>query len=248
MHPFDLYHADCLAKLPDIANNSIDLILADPPYGTTQCAWDSPIELAQLWPELKRITRPGAPIVLMAAQPFTSVLIASNLAQFRYCWVWDKVDKYTNQLNAKHQPMRRHEEITVFCKTKPNFYPIKRAGSYVTRQSAAPKTEVYGKSHDHSNGEYVDGLCPCSVLEIPAHKQTTGLHPTEKPVSLMEYLIKTYTNPGECVLDFCMGSGSTGAACMNLGRKFIGIEQNKKYFTIARERIAAHNLQLNLFD
>ena len=237
-----LLQGDCLDVMPSIPDGSVDMVLADPPFGTTQCKWDSVIELAPMWDQLKRIIKPNGAIVINAAQPFTSALIASNYPMFKYCWVWDKVDKYTNHLNAKHQPMRRHEDVVVFAKNKTAFNQIRRKGSYVSRKTKAMQSEVYGKHSNVEPGVKIKDLSPCSVLPIKTHKQTKGLHPSEKPVSLMEYMISTYSNEGETVLDFTMGSGTTGVACKNLNREFIGIELDANYFKIASERIDQHDI------
>jgi site-specific DNA-methyltransferase (adenine-specific) len=232
-----LYNADCLEAMRDIPDGSVDMVLTDPPYGTTACKWDSVIPFEPMWEQLKRIAKPNGAIVLTASQPFTSALIMSNVKMFKYCWVWDKVNRYTGMLNANHMPLRRHEDIVVFYGKPPTYnkqwrdgkpYSAKRTGEY---QGLGTHRSVDGKSNGKHN--------PCSVLEIKAdNKKEIGLHPTQKPVALMEYLIRTYTNEGETVLDFTMGSGTTGVACKNLGRSFIGIEMDADYFAAASKRIA----------
>tara|TARA_R110000851_G_scaffold100026_2_gene215438 strand:- start:1016 stop:1702 length:687 start_codon:yes stop_codon:yes gene_type:complete len=222
--------------MKEIESGSIDMVLADPPYGTTACKWDSVIDLPLMWEQLKRVIKPNGAIVMTASQPFTSILTCSNLKDFRYDLVYDK-PAGTGFFNAKKMPLRSHESILVFYGKLPTYnpqmthgHPRKTAG----REDA--KSECYGKAvkkvHYDSTSRY-----PRSIQRFSSDKQRSKLHPTQKPVALMEYLIKTYTNEGETVLDFAMGSGTTGVACSNLGRKFIGIERDEGYFKIAQERI-----------
>ena len=228
---------DCLERMKEIPDGSIDLVLTDPPYGTTACKWDSVIPLEPMWKELKRITKPNSAIVMTAAQPFTSVLVVSNLDYFKYDWVWKK-PKGTGHLNAKKQPMRDKEDILVFYKEQCIYNPQMVAG---TPYKAKPgKSKVNGEDcygdykdtrEDNSGFRY-----PKQVIEI-AIQERNKLHPTQKPVALMEYLIKTYSNEGGIVLDFALGSGTTGVACVHTNRYFIGIEQDEKYFKISKERI-----------
>lgn len=227
-----LIHGDCLEKLPEIPQ--IDLILADPPYGATQCTWDSIIPLKPLWVELKRIAK-GA-IVLNASQPFTTTLISSNREMFKYTWVWEKTTP-TGFLNSKRQPLRVCEDVCIFYAKQPTYNPQMRQGfkPYVVMQGDT-KSSCYGEQTVAVSASLGERY-PITLLTLP--KDRPKIHPTQKPVVLMEYLIKTYTNEGETVLDFCMGSGTTGVACKNLGRKFIGIEQNRSYFNMAKERIDA---------
>ena len=235
-------HGDCLELMKEIPDGSIDLVLTDPPYGTTACKWDSVIPLEPMWKELKRIIKPNGAIVLFAAQPFTSVLISSNLKSFKYDWTWRK-PKGTGHLNAKKMPMRDKEDIVVFydkqCTYNPQFskgVPYKdKAGK--NHADSTSMTENYGAYTNFRNDN--EGLrYPKQVIEFGVVERGT-LHPTQKPVPLMEYLIKTYTNESETVLDFTFGSGSTGVACVNTNRKFIGIEKDEGYFKIAEERINA---------
>ncbi|EKN3733730.1 site-specific DNA-methyltransferase [Yersinia enterocolitica] len=234
----NLMHGDCLELMKEIPDASVDMVLCDLPYGTTQNKWDSVIDLVSLWEQYKRISR-GA-IVLNSAQPFTSVLACSNLAQFKYAWVWQK-SRPTGHMNAKKQPMREHEEICVFYGRQPTYNPQFTTGkpNHVSK-SAKPRV----KSHSENYGaqyEIVEEVTvrkyPKTILSFTVVSPTDILHPTQKPVKLMEYLIRTYTNEGMTVLDNCMGSGTTGVACVNTGRKFIGIELDKNYFDIARKRI-----------
>lgn len=227
---------DCLEKMKDIADASVDAIICDPPYGTTCCKWDSVIPLDLMWEQLKRIIKPNGAIVLTASQPFTSTLISSNITMFRYCWVWNK-GLATGFLNAKKQPLRQTEDIVVFYKKQCNYFPqMTVRGKPRNKNTAKGKSaEVYREliSVPKFNNEYY----PTNLLYISNSNQKIKVHPTQKPVALMEYLIKTYTNEGETVLDFTMGSGTTGVAAMNLNRRFIGIERDEKYFEIAKARI-----------
>jgi len=227
---------DCLERMKEIADGSVDMVLADPPYGTTACKWDSVIPFEPMWAELKRIIKPNGAIVMTASQPFTTALIYSNMKEFKYSLVWDKVQG-TGFLNSKKQPLKSCEDVTVFYAKQSTYNPQMRIGfkPYSCKQGKT-KTQNYGKQTGAitvSNGERY----PLNKIEFIRDKER--IHPTQKPVALMEYLIKTYTNDGETVLDFTMGSGTTGVAAKNLNRKFIGIEMDDKYFKIAQERIAA---------
>lgn len=232
----DLMVGDCLDMMAEIEAGSVDLVLTDPPYGTTACKWDAVVPFEPMWRELKRILKPRGTIVMTAAQPFSSVLVASNLKMFSYEWVWVKT-KITGVLNAKKMPVRKHEQVLVFCDTKAtvtyNAQDLKPRG--VTRHDkVSHSSDNYGK---RGGKDYTQDFTnwPRDVLEIPSEGRT--VHPTQKPVALMEYLIRTYTNEGETVLDFTMGSGTTGVACMNTGRNFVGIERDEGYFNVAEERI-----------
>lgn len=236
----NLMQGDCLERMKEIPDGSVDMILTDPPYGTTACKWDSIIPLAPMWEQLKRIIKPNGAIVMTASQPFTSVLVGSNLKMFKYDWVWQK-PKGTGHLNAKKQPMRDKEDILVFYSKQCTYNPQKTRGKpYKDKAgkdhtSSSSMTDSYGmytnKREDNNGFRY-----PKQVQNFPVVERGT-LHPTQKPVALMEYLIKTYTNESETVLDFTMGSGTTGVACKNLNRKFIGIELDENYFNIAKTRI-----------
>ena len=225
----NLIQGDCLEVMKDIPDGSVDMVLTDPPYGTTACKWDSVIPFEPMWEQLKRITKKNGAIVLTASQPFTSALIMSNVKMFKYCWVWEK-SKPTGFLNAKRQPLRQVEDVCAFYLGQSEYHPqgLTETSKMVSRTNrgnygACSKTTMQNKTG-----------YPRNVLKFAS---VDGLHPTQKPVALMEYLIKTYTNEGETVLDFTMGSGTTGVAAKNLNRDFIGIELDETYFNIARERI-----------
>ncbi len=234
-----LLNGDCLEIMPMLDEGSIDLVLTDPPYGTTSCKWDSVISLESMWENLKRLTKPNSAIVLMASQPFTSALVTSNPKLFKYDWVWDKVNKITGFLNAKKQPLRKTESVLVFYQKQPIYNPQMVAGAAYVATSKGRKSQNYGLQKDAIKTTCDGQRYPQNILAIKGDERGTcgRLHPTQKPVALMEYLIKTYTNEGDTVLDFTMGSGTTGVACKNLNRQFVGIELNEKYFEIAKGRI-----------
>jgi site-specific DNA-methyltransferase (adenine-specific) len=229
---FDLRQGDCLEVMKDIPDQSVDLILCDLPYGTTQNKWDSVIPLDLLWPQYKRIAR-GA-IVLTAQAPFDKVLGASNFGMLKYEWIWQK-ESGSGHLNAKKAPLKDHENVLVFYSSQPTYNPQMREGfKPYTQKQGTTKSSNYGSQTGavtESKGERY----PLTVIRFQRDKEK--VHPTQKPVALMEYLIRTYTNEGDTVLDNCMGSGTTGVACTNTGRRFIGIERDEKYFEIARNRI-----------
>lgn len=230
---------DCLEKMKSIDNGSVDMILTDPPYGTTKCKWDTVIDLDLMWEELKRIVKPNGAIVLMAQTPFDKVLGASNLPMLKYEWIYEK-PAATGHLNAKKMPMKAHENILVFYSKLPTYNPQMTHGhprkvSNTTRHEK-DNSECYGGQKGTKNYNSTSRY-PRSVQVFSSDKQKSKLHPTQKPVALMEYLIETYTNESETVLDFTMGSGTTGVAACNLSRKFIGIESDQGYFEIASDRI-----------
>ena len=237
---------DCLERMKEIESGSVDMILADPPYGTTACKWDSIIDLPLMWEQLKRIIRPNGAVVMTASQPFTTTLIASNMKMFKYCWVWEKT-RATGHVHAKNKPMKANEDICVFSAgTTVHKSQSKNRMTYnpqglfdikpKTRKQGGSTDAVMGARPSHRDTTQTQAGYPRTVLKIPSEGKT--VHPTQKPSALMEYLIKTYTNEGETVLDFTMGSGTTGVAAKNLGRDFIGIEMDEGYFEIAKERIA----------
>ena len=234
----DLYKGDCLEVMKSIPDGSIDMVLTDPPYGTTACKWDSVIPFEPMWEQLKRVTKKNGAIVMTASQPFTSVLVASNLKMFKYCWVWEK-SKASNFLQAKKQPLKNHEDVVVFSKEKVPYNPQFTDGEAYTPRPGKKITEVYNPSRDHMFRNGSGGKRYPKSIQYFKTSEAEGkvFHPTQKPVALMEYLIKTYTNENETVLDFTMGSGTTGVACKNLNRNFIGIELDETYFNIAKKRI-----------
>ena len=247
-----LYKGDCLEVMKSIPDGSIDAIITDPPYGTTACKWDSVIDFELMWEQLNRIIKPNGAIVLFGSEPFSSALRMSNIKNYKYDWIWKK-NRGSNFATLKYQPFKEHEIISVF--NKHNYYPIKEERSEGGKNRLGYKFKNKtcdingGKFVNNGNDEYVNPLGknlrnPSSVQKFNTE---VGRHPTQKPIALMEYLIKTYTNENETVLDFTMGSGSTGVAAKNLNRNFIGIEQDDKYFDIATERINKEEPQKELF-
>lgn len=243
MNDMNLILGDCIKEMGKIKTSSIDMVLVDPPYGKTSCKWDSIIPIDEMWGELKRIVKPSAAIVVMASQPFASMLISSNIKMFKYEIIWKK-NKVTGFLNAKKQPLRNHENILVFYRKQCKYFPQKTYGhkpvnSY-TKHSSDGTT--VGKTKSGISGGGQTSRYPTSVKEFNVVNQDGtndggNFHPSQKPIALMEYLIKTYTEEGDVVLDFTMGSGTTGVACKKTKRKFIGIENDQKFYTIAKERI-----------
>ena len=234
-----LLNGDCLELMKQIPSGSVDLVLTDPPYGTTACKWDSIIPFEPMWEQLNRIIKPNSAICLFGSEPFSSALRMSNIKNFKYDWIWDKHN--TNGfLNAKKRPLKRHENISVFSIGVPIYIPQmeergkpRQKGSYNKKKGNGDM--VYGRFENIST---VNNLYyPTDILSFSNASQKGKLHPTQKPIALLEYLIKTYTNEGETVLDFTMGSGSTGVACINTNRDFIGIELDENYFNIAKKRI-----------
>lgn len=237
---------DCLDLMKTLPNSSIDMILCDLPYGTTACAWDAVIPFEPLWREYKRVAKANAAIVLTASQPFTTTLIASNMQMFRYSWVWVK-NVPGGFAQAKNKPMPKHEDILVFsegktghvtqCKKRVPYFPQGLTAYGKTVKNSTGHRASAFESRANAKREYVQEYTnyPSSVLEFDVQRE--GVHPTQKPVALMEYLIRTYTSEGDVVLDNCMGSGTTGVACMSTGRKFIGMERDPEYFAIAERRI-----------
>lgn len=234
----NLKRNDCLDSMYYITDESIDMVLCDPPYGTTQCKWDSIIPLDRMWLQLERIIKPCGIIVLTSAQPFTSNLISSNYKLFRYDLIWEKTTA-TGHLNAKKMPMRAHEIVCVFYKKLPKYNPQMTHG-HKRKVSRAERFRLQSECYGDEKGvTFYDSTSryPRSVLKTTTDKQKTSLHSTQKPVNLMEYYIKTYTDKGDTVLDFAMGSGTTGVACKRLGRNFIGIELSSADYRIAEKRI-----------
>ena len=232
-----LLHGDCLELMKDISDKSIDMILCDLPYGTTACKWDTIIPFEPLWEQYNRIIKDNGAIVLFGSQPFTTKLINSNIGKFRYCWVWDKV-KPNGHLVAKIRPMQRTEDIVVFGKEKINYYPQMIQRDKPKKSKEYSRTEIMGGKQTNFEERILNKKYPQNIIVESNASQKNKLHPTQKPVALLEYLIKTYTNEGDIVLDNAMGSGSTGVACLNTNRNFIGIELDDKYFEIAKQRVS----------
>jgi DNA modification methylase len=252
---YTLYHGDCLVEMDRIPDGSIDMILADLPYGTTQCHWDSIIPLDALWAHYTRVIKKNGIVALFAQTPFDKVLGCSNLKWLKYEWIWEKTDA-TGFYNARKAPMKAHENILIFYQSPPTYNPIKTTGhppvhSFIKRIDVQNRTEVYGKSRVEISGGGSTERYPRDVIKFSTDKQRAKFHPTQKPVSVCEYLIRTYTNAGETVLDNTMGSGSIGEACAVTGRNFIGIElyplldrpidkkTNPNYFFDASDRIGS---------
>jgi site-specific DNA-methyltransferase (adenine-specific) len=252
----ELYLGDCIEIMPTLADNSIDCVICDLPYGTTQCKWDVLIDFDALWREYLRVTKETAAIVLFATEPFTSKLILSNINLYRQKLTWLKT-RPTNVFNAKKQFMNWTEDIVIFYRKLPTFNPQMRtdgqfSGAKKQHTNTVRENGVFSRTgekegyvHEPNGGLFY----PKTVLEYSnVNHGKNCYHPTQKPVALLEYLIKTYTNAGDVILDNCMGSGSTGIACKNTDRKFIGIESNSDYFNIAKERIENHVVQYNMFS
>ena len=238
-----LIQGDCLEKMKEIDDGSVDMVMTDPPYGTTACKWDSIIPLEPMWEQLKRLIKPNGAIVMTASQPFTSALVMSNPDWFKHEWIWKK-NKSTGFLNAKKMPLRNHESVVVFCGGNATYNPQKTYGHKPVNSFTKHTSDgdTVGRTRKGITGGGSTSRYPVTVQEFKVVNQDGTSpegkhHPTQKPVSLMEYMIKTYTNEGETVLDFCAGSGTTGVACKNLNRNFIGIELDPEYFKIAEKRI-----------
>jgi len=241
----DLMLGDCLEMMGEIEGGSVDMVLCDPPYGTTACKWDAVIPFEPMWAGVKRVLKKNGAAVFTASQPFTSALGASNLPWLRYSWVWRK-SRATGHMNAKKMPMKDVEDVLVFYDSQPCYRPQglralgkvqKNSASHRARGITSDATSVVTGGITRETYVQESTGYPRQVLDFASDGNT--VHPTQKPVALMEYLIKTYTNEGEVVLDFTMGSGTTGVACMNTGRRFIGIERDAGYFAIAEKRIMA---------
>lgn len=241
MNEYEIYMGDCLKIMPTLPDGCIDMVLCDLPYGSTACKWDVIIPFAPLWEQYTRLVKPNGAIVLFASQPFTSHLILSNAEQFRYCWVW-KSNRSPNFAQAPYMPLKNIEDIVVFSAA--NMAANSKNRMIYNPQGVSETSKVCAgkKANDHRPNRaeqkpYLQTTTGYPTTLIEFAKDVSPLHPTQKPVALCEYLIRTYTNAGEAVLDNCMGSGTTGVACYNTGRRFIGIEQDEKYFGIAKERI-----------
>lgn len=243
MNNIQIFNGDCLEVMDNLIQQEIkvDAIITDIPYGTTRCKWDSIIPFEEMWKRIKEIRKPTTPIVLFGSEPFSSYLRLSNIKEYKYDWKWEKTQA-TGFFNVKKQPMRCIEDICVFYQKQCLYNPQKTEGhkpvnSYTKYLSTVNKTEVYGKCTKELSGGGNTDRFPRQLLTYSSDKQTCYLHPTQKPLELMEYLVKTYSNENDLVLDFTMGSGTTGVACKKLNRDFIGIELDENYFNIAKERI-----------
>jgi len=246
-----IYNEDCLIGMQRIPDGSVDCIICDLPYGTTACAWDTIIPFEPLWEQYKRIRKPNAPILLFGSEPFSTMIRMSNLKEFRYDWIWDK-QNVTGFMNAKKMPLKCHEVVSVFYESAPIYNPQMVKGK---------PNHVKNVSHDQTGSvEHYNGMArknyfkedptlhyPRSIISINRESRNDHLHPTQKPVDLIRYLIRTYTNEGETILDNCMGSGTTAIACHREKRHFIGFELNKKYYDKALKRIKLEQQQLTLF-
>ncbi len=232
---------DCIASMKTLQPHSVDLILVDPPYGITACGWDSVIDFKDMWTEIKRIRKPNGVTAIFGSEPFASHLRISNIDEFKYDWLWSK-NRRTGHLQAKRQPLKAHETISIFYSQPPKYNPQKTTGhrpTHAARGDGYSPTLGKTKLNHYKGGDTT--RYPISILEFKCER---GFHPTQKPVDLCKYLIKTYTDERQCVLDFTMGSGSTGVAARDLKRQFIGIENNQKYFDIAVRRIFSQSTTL----
>jgi site-specific DNA-methyltransferase (adenine-specific) len=241
MSKYQLFKGDCLIEMDKIADHSIDAIIADLPYGTTACSWDSVIPFEPLWKHFKRVIKDRGAVVLFGSEPFSSLLRVSNLDWYKYDWVWNKVN-VTGFLDVKQRPMKKHENVIVFYGNQPTYNPQlsgNASKSYGKLRTGTNELDIYSGSFGSDFSQEMG--YPQSIIKFqrPTNRsgEVYGLHPTQKPVALLEYLVKTYTNEGDTVLDCTMGSGTTGAACGRLNRRFIGIEQDPGYFAIAENRI-----------
>jgi len=244
-----LLHGDCLELMKSIPDKSIEAVITDPPYGTTACSWDSVIPFDLMWEQLNRVVKPNGAIVLFGSEPFSSVLRMSNIKNYRYDLIWNKI-RAAGFLNANRMPLKQHENISLFYKKLPTYNPQKYIDKpydktkYNGKDMKENVLGSYTQKSNKNNGERF----PKSILTFSQNwSRQQQVHPTQKPVPLMEYLIKTYTNENETVLDFTMGSGSTGVACLNTKRNFIGIEKEQKYYDIAKSRITQAQNELKLF-
>jgi site-specific DNA-methyltransferase (adenine-specific) len=240
-------HGDCLEEMPKLADKSIDMILCDLPYGTTACKWDVLIPFEPLWKQYKRLIKDNGAIVLTASQPFTSALVMSNVAMFRHAWVWEKT-RPANFMSAKYQPMKYHEDVLVFGKGKVTYYPVKTIGNknHATKARHG-KSNIYGLTENNVGIDTNEEKWPSSIIKIKSTDSTQNFHPTQKPVALFEYLIRTYTNEGDTVLDNCAGSGTTGIAAWRQKRNAILIEKDELYFNAAKERFYRETRQVAMF-
>ena len=236
---YELYNGDCLEVMDKLINlgAKVDMVLCDPPYGATSCKWDSVIPFDKMWERVNKLIKPNGAIVLFGSEPFSSALRMSNIKNYKYDWIWEKEQGVGFQL-VRYRPLIKNENISVFCNKTPLYNPqmIKLDKPLKIKRKAGSngKSETSPLKYSDERVSVYEYKYPVNILQ---YKRDRGLHPTQKPVALLEYLIKTYTNEGDLVLDFTMGSGSTGVACLNTDRRFIGIELDEKYFNIAKKRI-----------
>lgn len=233
MDDITLLRGDCFERMKEIADGSVDMILADPPYGVTCCAWDKAQPFAPMWEEYRRIIKPNGCIAIFAGEPFSSALVQSNLKMYRYELIWKK-DIHSDFLNAKRKPLKIHDKIQIYYKKQPTYNPQMTSGNAYNNRGIKRESECYGEMHSYEAKSGITERYPTTVLEF---KREVGIHPTQKPVPLLAWLIRTYTDAGDVVLDSFMGSGSTGVACVQEGRRFIGIEREDKCFEVAKKRI-----------
>ena len=239
-----LYEGDCFDYFHLFEDKSVDMILCDLPYGTTACKWDTPLPLDRLWKEYKRLIKDNGAIVLTGSQPFTSKLVMSNPEMFRYEWIWEK-SRSTNFLDANRKPLKKHENILIFGVKNPNYYPIMEIGTpYVKKQLTNGKTDIHAGFFDREGTININKgtRFPNSIISF-SNSNNNNVHPTQKPVKLFQYLIRTYTNENDLVLDNCAGSGTTGVACEITNRNSILIEKEPKYCEIIRERLSDINME-----
>ena len=240
-----LLHGDCFEQMKEIADGSVDMILTDPPYGVTCCTWDNVQPFEPMWAEYRRIIKPNGCIAIFAGEPFSSALVQSNLKMYRYELIWQK-NAASDFLNARRKPLRIHDKIQIFYQTSPTYHPQKTKGKpyqKIERRARCKTREIYRELGARERVNETGDRCPTTVIRFPIER---GKHPTQKPVSLLAWLIRTYTDAGDIVLDTFMGSGSTGVACVQEGRRFIGIEREDKYFETAKRRI--EETKSGLFD
>lgn len=238
---YKTYLGDCIEGMRLLKGGSVDFLFTDLPYGRTNCKWDTPVNLEEFWNEANRVLKPNGAVALFAQTPFDKVLGCSNLDQLRYEWIWEKTQA-TGHLNAKKMPMRAHENILIFYRRQPTYHPQKTDGhkpvnSYTKYIDTQNRSGIYQKVTQEISGGGNTDRYPRDVMKGPSDKQTSHLHPTQKPVWLCEKLVLTYTDVGETVLDCCAGSGSIGVACINAGRRYIGIEKDEEYYGIMRDRL-----------
>ena len=239
-----IYFGDCIEVMKTLPDSSVDFLFTDLPYGSTKCEWDTPVDLVAFWNEANRVVKKSGAKVLFAQTPFDKVLGMSNLKELRYEWIWEKTQA-TGHFNAKKMPMKAHENLLVFYTKLPVFHPQKTYGhkpvnTYTKYVDTQNKTELYGKASKEIKGGGATDRYPRTVMIGPSDKQTSHLHPTQKPVWLCEKMILTYTDPADVVLDCCMGSASIGVACQNTGRQYIGIENAEEWYEVSKERLASN--------